>query len=233
MKKLVSFITFLVIVFITIFSINVYAASLTEINVTTTKTTIHPGENVTVEIEFGEELGAYTFEVAYDNNLFEYVSSEGGTANDTGSKVIVTFYDSTGGTNPRSNMSVTFRAKNVTTSNSTNFSITASGLANADASVVYDDITTAIVRNVVVEPEEQAGTNTPDTDDSDNNTGNTGGTDQTQKPNNNQNQDTTDKEDNGQKEPTTMPQTGNMIYVYTIPTILVLTVAYILLNKKK
>ena len=226
MKKFVSIITFLVIAFVAIFSLNVYAASLTGINVTTTKTTMKPGENVTVDIDFGEELGAYTFEVAYDNNVFEYVSSEGGTANDTGSKVIVTFYDTTGGTSPRSNMSVTFKAKNVTTSTTTNFSITASGLSNPDASVTYDDITSAIVREVVVEPE-QTGTTTPDTD---NNTGNQGGTDEdnTQTPNENQNT-TVDKEEN---KPTTMPQTGNMIYVYTIPTILVLTASYILLRKK-
>ena len=62
MKKTLSIIAILAIAFITTFSINVYAAALTGINVTTTKTTIKPGENVTVDIEFGEELGAYTFE---------------------------------------------------------------------------------------------------------------------------------------------------------------------------
>ncbi len=233
MKKFVSIITFLVIAFVTIFSVNVYAASLTGINVTTTKTSMKPGENVTVDIEFGEELGAYTFEVAYDNTVFEYVSAEGGTANDTGSKVIVTFYDTTGGTSPRSNMSVTFKAKNVTTSATTNFSITASGLSNPDASVTYDDITSAIVREVVVQPE-QTGT-TPDTD---NNNGNQGGTDQdaTQKPDADQNQGSTGNNNNNtteKDEPTTMPQTGNMIYVYTIPAILILAVSYILVRKKK
>ena len=105
-------------------------------------------------IEFGQDLGAYTFDIAYDNNIFEYVSAEGGTANDTSTKVRVTFYDSSGGTNPRTNMSVTFRAKaDITTSNPTEFSVTAEGLANADASVSYDDITIPIVKNVTVEPE--------------------------------------------------------------------------------
>lgn len=234
MKKFISIITFLIIAFVSIFSVNVFAASLAGINVTTTKTTIKPGENVTVDIDFGEELGAYTFEIAYDNTVFEYVSAEGGTANDTGSKVIVTFYDTTGGTSPRSNMSVTLKAKNVTTSTTTNFSITASGLSNPDASVTYDDITSAIVRDVVVEPE-QTGTTTPDTD---NDNGNQGGTDQdtTQKPDEDKNQGSTGNNNNNntteKDEPTTMPQTGNMIYVYTIPTILVLTGAYILLRKK-
>jgi len=85
MKKIISIITLLIISFVTIFSVNVYAAALTGINATTTKTTIKSGENVTVDIDFGEELGAYTFEVSYNSNVFEYVSAEGGTANDTGS----------------------------------------------------------------------------------------------------------------------------------------------------
>jgi len=49
-------------------------------------------------------------------------------------------------------MSVTFKAKDVLTSNPTDFSITASGLSNPDASITYDDITTPIVKNTVVEP---------------------------------------------------------------------------------
>lgn len=153
MKKIVSTIAILLSIFMIMFSVNVYAASLDTINITTTKTTIHPGENVTVEIDFGEELGAYTVDVAYDNNLFEYVSVEGGTSSDdNGTRVRTIFYDSTGGSNPRSNMSVTFKAKEVLTSNPTDFSITAEGLANPDASVTYDDITTPIIKSVVVEP---------------------------------------------------------------------------------
>lgn len=152
MKKIINVIAILLSIFITLFSIQVYAASLDAIDITTTKTTVNPNENVTVDIEFGEELGAYTFDVAYDNNLFDYLSTEGGTANDNGTRVRVTFYDSTGGSNPRSNMSVTFKAKDVTTSNPTEFSITAEGLANPDASVTYDDISIPIIKNVVVEP---------------------------------------------------------------------------------
>ena len=152
MKKIISMITILFIIFMMTFSVNIYAASLDTINITTTKTTVHPNETVTVEVEFGEDLGAYTVDVAYDNNLLEYVSAEGGTSDDNGTRVRTTFYDATGGTSPRSNMSVTFKAKNVLTSNPTDLSITAEGLANADASVTYDDITVAITKNVVVEP---------------------------------------------------------------------------------
>ncbi len=153
MKKIVNMIAVFLVLFILMFSMNTFAASLDAIHVTTDKQTVHPRETVKVNVEFGKQLGAYTVDVAYDNNLLEYVSSEGGTANDNGTRVRVTFYDTTGGTAPRSNMSVTFRAKDeITTSNPTNLSITAEGLANPDASVTYDDITTPIVRNLVVEP---------------------------------------------------------------------------------
>ena len=153
-KKVLSVIAIVALLFCTL-QFNVYAASvpLNSVTVDVSKEKIAPGEKVTVTINFGTELGAYTFDVAYDNNIFEYVSSEGGTENDDGTRVRVTFYDSTGGTNPRSNMSVTFKAKDsIVATNPTDFSITAEGLANNDASQEYDDITTPIKKNVTVEP---------------------------------------------------------------------------------
>ncbi len=154
MKKIISIFAILMTFSFILFSGIVYADSLDSINVDVDNTTIRPGEEVTVTINFGQDLGSYTFDVAYDNNIFEYVSADGGTANDTGEKVRVVFYDSTGGTNPRTYMTVTFKAKEgLTTSNPTEFLITAEGLANADSSVTFDDITSAIIKNVTVEPE--------------------------------------------------------------------------------
>lgn len=339
MKKIVSIITIFLAIFVISFSLNVYAAELTGVNITTTKTTVNPTENINVDIDFGQELGSYTFDIAYDSNLFEYVSSEGGTANDNGTRVRLYFFDSTGGTNPRSNMSVTFKAKDVITSNPTDFSITAEGLANPDASVTYDDITTPIVKSVIVEPKYVdyditlnytgdiikdvekdmklvvsssmgksyehtriiAEVTTPagatakllatdnsglehdiiqsgwgdaegeaiggkdvvkdldvrglfsdagsysiiikliDRDNSDaeiatktvnitvkETTTTTPGTDEIQKPN--ENQGTTDN--NEQAEPEIMPQTGNTVYMYVIPAILVLFVVYVVLKKR-
>lgn len=154
MKKILSIITILSLFTVLIFTGNTYAESLDSINIETSKTTIKPGENVAVSIDFGKQLGSYTVKVSYDDSIFEYVSVEGGESNDTGDKVIVSFYDSTGGSNPRTNTSITFRAKSdITTSNPTEFTITADGLASPDATVDYDDITTPIVKNVTVEPE--------------------------------------------------------------------------------
>ncbi len=153
MKKLISIIIILTVLLTSAFINSSYAASLDTIDVETSKTTVNPGEEVKVNINFGENLGTYTVSVRYDNNIFEYVSAEGGNANDTSDKVNVVFHDTTGGTAPRNNMSVTFKAKQeITTSNPTEFTITAEGLANADASVTFDDITTPIVKNVTVEP---------------------------------------------------------------------------------
>lgn len=154
MKKIISSIILLMIVFIIMFSVNSYAVLLDRVDVQVDKTTVRPGENVTVNINFGENLGAYTANISYDNKLFEYVSTEGGTANDQTDKVKVVYFDQTGGQNPRSNMSVTFKAKDdITTSNPTEFTVTLEGMANNNASITFDDITTPIVKNVVVEPE--------------------------------------------------------------------------------
>ena len=154
MKKLYSFILAILLI-LCMFQLNVFASSipLDSVTVDVTKAKIAPGEEVTVNINFGTELGSYTFDVAYDNSIFEYVSSEGGTPNDNSTRVRVTYYDSSGGSNPRSNMSVTFKAKeDLTSTNPTDFSVTAEGLANNDASQEYDDITSPIKKDVTVEP---------------------------------------------------------------------------------
>lgn len=154
MKKIISLVAILAIVFTFFLTGTTFAASLDTLTVDVDKTTVRPGENVKLTINFGQALGAYTFNIAYDDNIFDYVSTEGGTANDTGDKVIVTFHDTTGGSNPRENMSITFKAKDdITTSNPTELTVTGDGLANADASVSYDDITTPIVKNITVAPE--------------------------------------------------------------------------------
>ena len=154
MKKIISMNATITLLSVLIFEEKTFAASLDTINVQIDKTTVRPGEEVTVTIQFGQDLGAYTFDISYDNNIFEYVSADGGTPNDTTDKVRVVYHDSTGGTNPRTNMSVKFRAKSdITTSNPTEFMVTAEGLANADGSVTFDDITTPIEKNLTVEPQ--------------------------------------------------------------------------------
>ena len=156
MKKIISILAIIAVLTILIFTGNTYAAAISSFEVQPDKTTIRPGEEVKVTATFGEALASYTINVAYDKNIFEYVSVDGGQANDTTDKVIVTFHDATGGTNPRQNMSVTFRAKgDITTSNPTEFTVTATGMAKIDGgtTTTFDDITTPIIKNVTVEPQ--------------------------------------------------------------------------------
>ncbi len=153
MKKILYSLLIISILFFTILMGKTYAVALDSINIDTDKAIVEPEAEVTLEITFGKQLGAYTFDIAYDNNLLEYVRTDGGSANDNGTRVRVVYYDSTGGTNPKESMSITFKAKKgITTSNPTDLSVTAEGLANADASENYDDINVALVKNIVVEP---------------------------------------------------------------------------------
>lgn len=153
MKKLTNIITIFFILFLLTFTANVYAATLNNLNITTDKTTVHPGETVTLNIDFGQDLGAYTVNVDYDENLLEYISAEGGTANNTGSKVIVVYHYNAGvDPAPRSTMSITFKAKEgMITTNPTDLSITLTGLGTPDANPI-DDITVPIIKNLIVEP---------------------------------------------------------------------------------
>ena len=156
MKKILNTLLILSIIFafILLFNTNtVQAAALDDIEISTNKDTVNPGDTITLTITFGKPLGAYTFDIAYDNNLLEYVETDGGTPNDNGTRVRVVFYDSTGGSSPKESMSIIFRAKEgIVTSNPTDLAVTAEGLANPDASENYDDITTALEKNIVVEP---------------------------------------------------------------------------------
>lgn len=154
MKKIISLTLMLILCMTVFFTISTYAVSLDTINLEVDKQLVKPGEEVKLTINFGTELGAYTFDIAYDNKIFDFVSVDGGTANDTTDKVKVVFYDSTGGNSPRENMSIIFKAKeDITTSNPTELTVVGEGIANKDASISYDDITTPMVKNITVEPQ--------------------------------------------------------------------------------
>lgn len=154
MKKIIYSIIIFTTMIISLLTIKVKAASLDAINIETNKVTVNPGEEVTLTIEFGKSLGAYTFDIAYDNKLLEFVSASDGTPNDMSTKVRIVYYDSTGGTNTKDSLTIVFKAKEgITTSNPTDLSITAEGLANGDASEQYDDIDVPITKNITVEPD--------------------------------------------------------------------------------
>ena len=101
MKKILYSLLIISILFFTILMGKTYAVALDSINIDTDKAIVEPEAEVNLEITFGKQLGAYTFDIAYDNNLLEYVRTDGGSANDNGTRVRVVYYDSTGGTNPK------------------------------------------------------------------------------------------------------------------------------------
>lgn len=156
MKKIINILLIMAIIFSSILVINtnkVNAASLDDIKISTNKDTVNPGDNITLTITFGKPLGAYTFDIAYDNKLLEYVETNGGTPNDNGTRVRVVYYDSSGGSNPKDDMTITFKAKEgIITSNPTDLAVTAEGLSNPDASEEYDDIVVPLEKNIIVEP---------------------------------------------------------------------------------
>lgn len=157
MKKTISIIAIFVAIILTFFLTgNSYAAALASISTQASSQTVRPGEDVNVTVNFGENLGAAILEFSYDNNIFDYVSVDEGTANDQGDKVRVEFHDTTGGTAPINSMTATFKAKaDLTTSNPTEITIVGEGFGNADGSVRYDDITTPMVERLTVEPDYQ------------------------------------------------------------------------------
>lgn len=131
-----------------------YAVSLNTFDVQISKNLVRPGEEVTVQVNFGEALKAYTVKIAYDDNIFDYVSSEGGTAVNTFDKIIMSYGDTEMPVEARGSVSVTFRAKSsLTTTNPTNFVVTSDNMKNADGSMIYDPITTGFTKDLIVEPE--------------------------------------------------------------------------------
>lgn len=204
MKKIA--ILFTIFVSIVVFtSINTFAASLSSLNITQNQTTIKPGEQVTLTVNFGTKLGSYTFDFAYDKSKLEYVSATGGEVNDNGTRVRVYYFDSTGGSNPRENMTITFKARTTISSATTDqIKVTAEGLANADASVQYDDITTATSKTVTIEPEVTTTNETKSNTSSAN-----------------------------KSTPKKLPSTGVNLYSIGSALIVILTVSYIYVSKKK
>ena len=93
MKKTISIIAILTFAFMFIFVGSSYAVGLDAIDIKIDKTIVNPSEEVKLDIEFGESLGAYTFDISYDENIFEFVSVDGGTSNDMTDKVRVVYLD--------------------------------------------------------------------------------------------------------------------------------------------
>lgn len=154
MRKFINILLVMFILLSVIFSSTVFADTLSSFNIEVDKTNVKPNEEVTVKVNFGAELGAYTVIIDYDDDVFDLVSVDGGNESDIDGKVTVVFADVHGGTNTRNYMSAKFKAKaNIVASNPTEFSVTANGMSSGDTRTTYDNITSGHVKQVIVEPD--------------------------------------------------------------------------------
>ncbi len=155
MKKFINIAIIIFIVFTFIFSGSVFADErLESFNIDVNKTNVKPGEQVTLTVNFGAQLGAYTVTIDFDDDVFDFVSIDNGSHSVIDGKLKVVFSDSTGGNATKDSMKAIFKAKEeLVTSNPTEFSVTATGMASGDTRTTYEDISSAHVKEVIVEPE--------------------------------------------------------------------------------
>ena len=137
MKKTIICITILAILLMTVFTGTVYADTLDDFSVSVDKKLIHPNENVVLTVTFGKPLGTFTIKVDFDDDIFEYVSTENGTGNAEGDKVTVEYNEST---TTKDDTKITFKAKEgLKTSNPTDFTVTGSNLKSENGTTTYED----------------------------------------------------------------------------------------------
>lgn len=154
MKKIFCIFTALIL-FFSIISITTIssAATLDTIDVDLSKEKVAPGEEVSVIVNFGQQMGSYTVTVNYDTDIFDYIGSESGADNSVDGEAIVTYhYVANGSESPRTSEKLTFKANSeLTSSNPTDLTVTITGLANPDA-VSYQDPDDSYIKDVLVEP---------------------------------------------------------------------------------
>jgi len=149
MKKIIVLTSIFMIIFISLFTVTSHAEEYVNITTSINKTIVHPGETITLTINFDKPLGAYVLDVLYDSNLVDFVSSSEGTPSVLINGVRIVYYSATVAS---SGLTVTFRAiDGITTSNHTNFAVTATGLASL-AVEIYEDVVTPVNENFIVEP---------------------------------------------------------------------------------
>lgn len=213
---------------------SVYAATLDNFSISQSKSTLKPGEEVKFTVNFGAQIASYDMEFTYDNTKLEYVSVTGGQANNTGTKVLVSYYDPAGGNTPIESMSITFKAKSTITSATTdNVRIAISSLAGPDLASYEDIIDT---KTVTIQPETTITppAEEPQTTNNENAGGTSTGTENALVPNEaNETKETKEKAETKEETPKTLPKTGMNLYGVCFTLLGVLAVCYALVARKK
>ena len=69
------------------------------------------GDTISVTVSFGQKVASADVTVSFDNSKFSYSSISVGNANNIGSSVKVSYFDSTGGSNAISSITFKFKSK--------------------------------------------------------------------------------------------------------------------------
>ena len=153
MKKIIISILILILAVFTIFQTNTYASSL---SLSTSKSEVKVGDTISVTVSFGQKVAAADVTLSFDSSKFAYKSVSKGTANSTGSSIVVSYFDSTGGSNPTSSITFTFTA---ISTGSGKFSAKCSSAADSNVNTVT--ISGSPSKTVTVKKEEStSSTNT-------------------------------------------------------------------------
>lgn len=153
MKKLLNIILFFITINAFFLGTHVNAETLNSLNIELDKEILHPGEEVNVNIDFGQTLSSYEINVAYDNKLFEYVSNNRDVNVADNGDVLTLTSNILSNATELNKLSIKFKAKNdITTTNPTDFKITVQNLVDGITGETIQNPISPVDKSLIVEP---------------------------------------------------------------------------------
>lgn len=155
MKKLLSIsIILLFILEVTSFAtLQTPITNLNSLNITLNKEIVYPNEDIVLNIDFGQNLSEFEIDVAYDKNLFEYISVDNDAiVNDNGDILTISFPAMSSEISTLDKLNVTFKAEDdIVTTNPTDFKVTFENLKDENMRDIANP-NSPIEKELVVEP---------------------------------------------------------------------------------
>ncbi|MBQ7409784.1 MAG: hypothetical protein IJW20_00175 [Clostridia bacterium] len=155
MKKLlsISILLFFILEVTSFASLQTTITNLNSLNITLNKEIVHPNEEVILNIDFGQNLSEFEIDIAYDKNLFEYISVDNeAIINNNGDVLTIIFQTMSSEVLTSNQINLTFKAKNdIVTTNPTDFKVTLESLKDENL-VDIANPNSPIEKNLIVEP---------------------------------------------------------------------------------
>lgn len=152
MRKIFYVIIWCIIAFF-LLQIDCYAVGLSDLKIELDKSLIHPNENVDIAIDFGQPLSEFEIEIAYDSNLFEYVSTSNDVNIYDNGNIITITYPTLSNNTSVNTLEVKFKAKSdIISTNPTNFKVTLQNLKDGTNLEVIDNPENPFDLALVLEP---------------------------------------------------------------------------------